>query len=67
MESAVDLYSFEPPEQAAWVLGNEATGVSPAVAQYITRWVRIPMPGPAESQCRSGRLSGRLRARPPSG
>jgi len=49
MESAIDLYSFEAPARAAWVLGNEATGVSQGVHDRVTSWVRIPMPGPAES------------------
>jgi TrmH family RNA methyltransferase len=36
--------------QPTWlVLGNEGAGVSPAVAGCVTREVRIPMPGRAES------------------
>jgi len=43
------LYSFEHPQKATWVLGNETHGISTEVAQHITHWVKIPMPGPAES------------------
>jgi 23S rRNA (guanosine2251-2'-O)-methyltransferase len=49
MESAIDLYSYELPKRSAWVLGNEASGVSESVSQRISDWVRIPMPGSAES------------------
>jgi 23S rRNA (guanosine2251-2'-O)-methyltransferase len=33
----------------AYVLGNETTGISPAVAAQLTGWVAIPMAGNVES------------------
>ena len=37
------------PGRAAYVLGNEAEGISPAVAAMVGRWVRIPLAGGVES------------------
>jgi 23S rRNA (guanosine2251-2'-O)-methyltransferase len=33
----------------AYVLGNETSGISPAVAAQLTGWVSIPMAGGVES------------------
>jgi 23S rRNA (guanosine2251-2'-O)-methyltransferase len=46
---AASLFSDPPPPRAAYVLGNETTGVSPAVAKYVTGWVSIPMAASVES------------------
>ena len=46
---AASLFSDPPPPRVAYVLGNETTGVSPAVTQHLTGWVSIPMAGNVES------------------
>ncbi|MGH3823512.1 MAG: TrmH family RNA methyltransferase [Pseudonocardiaceae bacterium] len=46
---AASLFSDPPPPRVAYVLGNETTGVSPAVAAHFTGWVSIPMAGNVES------------------
>jgi 23S rRNA (guanosine2251-2'-O)-methyltransferase len=38
-----------PSSRAAFVLGNETTGTSAEVADWIDRWEHIPMAGAAES------------------
>lgn len=43
------LWSAALPERAAYVLGNESEGVSPAVAGLVTTWVSIPLAGGVES------------------
>ena len=37
------------PRRVAFVLGNEAAGVSPAVARHVRRWIAIPMAAGVES------------------
>ncbi|MGH3786202.1 MAG: TrmH family RNA methyltransferase [Pseudonocardiaceae bacterium] len=46
---AASLFDDPPPSRVAYVLGNEAAGVSPAVAAQLTGWVGIPMAGNVES------------------
>jgi 23S rRNA (guanosine2251-2'-O)-methyltransferase len=46
---AESLFGEPPPPQVAYVLGNETTGISPAVAAQLTGWVGIPMAGNVES------------------
>lgn len=46
---AVSLFGDPPPPRVAYVLGNETSGVSPAVAAQLTGWVGIPMAGGVES------------------
>ncbi len=46
---ATSLFNDAPPSRVAYVLGNETTGVSPAVAALLTGWVGIPMAGNVES------------------
>lgn len=41
-DDAIDLPSFKHPEQAAYVLGGERTGLSPALAERCRHIVRIP-------------------------
>jgi 23S rRNA (guanosine2251-2'-O)-methyltransferase len=43
------LFGDPPPPRVAYVLGNEATGISPAVAAELTGWVGIPMASNVES------------------
>lgn len=49
---AVSLFSASggaSPQRVGYVLGNETSGISPAVAGHLTGWVRIPMAGGVES------------------
>jgi 23S rRNA (guanosine2251-2'-O)-methyltransferase len=46
---AASLFRDAPPPRVAYVLGNETTGISPAVAALLTGWVGIPMTGNVES------------------
>ncbi|MDQ4105438.1 MAG: RNA methyltransferase, partial [Actinomycetota bacterium] len=46
---AASLFDDPPPSRVVYVLGNENTGVSPAVAAQLTGWVSIPMAGNVES------------------
>ncbi|MGH3533435.1 MAG: TrmH family RNA methyltransferase, partial [Pseudonocardiaceae bacterium] len=46
---AESLFGDPPPPQVAYVLGNETTGISAAVAAQLTGWVGIPMAGNVES------------------
>jgi 23S rRNA (guanosine2251-2'-O)-methyltransferase len=46
---APSLFDTEPPPRAAYVLGNEAEGVSPAVAERVAVWRSIPLAGGVES------------------
>jgi len=46
---AVSLFRDPPPPRVAYVLGNETSGISPAVAAQLTGWVGIPMAGGVES------------------
>ncbi|MGH3897616.1 MAG: TrmH family RNA methyltransferase [Pseudonocardiaceae bacterium] len=43
------LFRDSPPPRVAYVLGNETSGISPAVAAQLTGWVGIPMAGGVES------------------
>ncbi len=43
------VFDAEVPPFAAFVLGSETAGVSPAIRPYVGTWVRIPMPGDVES------------------
>lgn len=46
---AASLFDDAVPRRVAYVLGNETSGISPAVAAALTGWVRIPMAGGVES------------------
>jgi 23S rRNA (guanosine2251-2'-O)-methyltransferase len=43
------LFGGSPPPRVAYVLGNETTGISPAVAAQLSGRVGIPMAGNVES------------------
>jgi 23S rRNA (guanosine2251-2'-O)-methyltransferase len=43
------LYAEEIPDRAAFVLGNETTGVTPETEPWVDRWLSIPMAGGVES------------------
>ena len=43
------LFDAELPELTAFVLGGETAGVSDEVAELVTGWLSIPMPGDVES------------------
>ncbi len=49
VSGAGSLFGDPPPARVAYVLGNETSGVSPAVAAQLTGWVGIPMAGGVES------------------
>jgi 23S rRNA (guanosine2251-2'-O)-methyltransferase len=49
VDSGLTIYDMDMAIPSTWVLGNETTGISEAVAQYVTEWVTIPMSGSAES------------------
>ena len=42
-------YGLELSEACAFIIGNEARGLSDEAADLCDRWVKIPMPGQAES------------------
>ena len=46
---ARSLFHDPPPPRVAYVLGNEAAGISPSVTPQLTGWVGIPMAGNVES------------------
>lgn len=46
---APSLFDHCPPPRVAYVLGNETSGVSPAVTATLTGWITIPMAGGVES------------------
>lgn len=43
------LFDAELPGRAAFVLGGETAGISGEVAEFVTGWLSIPMPGDVES------------------
>ena len=43
------LFDADLPPRAAYVLGNEADGISPGVAQRVPTWRSIPLAGDVES------------------
>ncbi|MFF4598782.1 TrmH family RNA methyltransferase [Amycolatopsis sp. NPDC001319] len=43
------VFDVPLPQRAAFVLGGETEGVGAAVAELVTEWVSIPMPGDVES------------------
>lgn len=46
---AASLFDDTTPRRVAYVLGNETSGISAAVAGRLTGWVTIPMTGGVES------------------
>ena len=46
---AEPLFTAPLPQRAAFVLGNETSGLTDAVAQHVTRWMGIPMAAGVES------------------
>jgi 23S rRNA (guanosine2251-2'-O)-methyltransferase len=46
---APSLFHAEPPGRAAYVLGSESEGLSPAVAERVHAWRSIPLAGGVES------------------
>lgn len=49
MADSEDLFTAPLAERAAYVLGNETTGLCEGVASLVTRWLRIPVGGGVES------------------
>ncbi|WP_158892481.1 TrmH family RNA methyltransferase [Amycolatopsis anabasis] len=43
------VFEAELPARVAFVLGGETAGVGPEVAELVTGWLSIPMPGDVES------------------
>ncbi len=43
------LYQERLPDRAAFVLGNETAGIAEETAQWVDKWVSIPMTGGVES------------------
>ena len=48
-EEADVLFTAELPDRAAYVVGNETDGVSPAVTALVDRWLAIPLADGVES------------------
>lgn len=48
-DGSATLFEAELPEHVVLVLGSETAGVSPEVAERVSTWVSIPMPGDVES------------------
>jgi 23S rRNA (guanosine2251-2'-O)-methyltransferase len=48
-DAGESVFTTRLPERAAFVLGNETSGVSPAVRGAVDRWLSIPMGGGVES------------------
>ena len=48
-EARTTLYAERMPDRAAFVLGNETTGVAEETAQWVDKWLSIPMTGGVES------------------
>jgi 23S rRNA (guanosine2251-2'-O)-methyltransferase len=44
-----DLWRVALPDRAAFMLGNETTGISPAVAASVDLWCAIPLAGDVDS------------------
>ena len=44
-----NLYEMRLGEPAAWVFGNEGSGISPEMLEHVHGCVKIPMPGQTES------------------
>ena len=49
LENSTDLYDMKFGKNTAFIIGNEARGVSKAAASFANSFVRIPMDGRAES------------------
>ena len=49
MAEAEDLFAADLADRAAYVMGNETTGLSQGVADLVTQWLRIPLTGGVES------------------
>lgn len=47
--SDASLYAEEIADRAAFVLGNETSGLSPETGDWVDRWLSIPMAGGVES------------------
>lgn len=48
-EARTTLYAERLPDRAAFVLGNETTGIAEETAQWVDKWLSIPMTGGVES------------------
>lgn len=48
-DAPTSLYDTDLPPDAAYVLGSETAGLSPAVSELVDTWVSIPMAGGVES------------------
>ncbi len=48
-EARTSLYQARLPDRAAFVLGNETTGISEDTAGWVETWLSIPMAGGVES------------------
>ncbi|MFF0145323.1 TrmH family RNA methyltransferase [Amycolatopsis sulphurea] len=47
--AGVTVFEVDLPKRAVFVLGGETAGVGAEVAELVTEWVTIPMPGDVES------------------
>ena len=47
--NSVSLFNFVPPENVAYIFGNEITGITPEVLTLCDQVVEIPMGGQKES------------------
>jgi 23S rRNA (guanosine2251-2'-O)-methyltransferase len=43
------VFELELPKKAVFILGGETNGVSDEIAELVTSWISIPMPGKVES------------------
>ena len=48
-EARTTLYAERVPDRSVFVLGNETTGIAEETAEWIDRWLSIPMAGGVES------------------
>lgn len=48
-EARTSLYQERLPDRAAFVLGNETTGIAAETAHWVDQWLAIPMAGDVES------------------
>ncbi|MBB4688562.1 TrmH family RNA methyltransferase [Amycolatopsis jiangsuensis] len=46
---STSVFEVDLPQRAVFVLGGETAGVGSEVAELVTEWVSIPMPGDVES------------------
>ncbi len=49
LKSMESIFSISIPKKAAYIIGNEARGISPFTEKIVDKLIKIPMPGKAES------------------